>query len=559
MKILSKLLLIAIAIHGLFLANFLLFHNFFQQDEWHGFGIMLSLKNEYVTLYRSPMELLLGDRFGARGITYTMFNFFKLNPIPYGLLAFGYHAINTFLVYKLSQKLTKQTALSLLAALFFLINEVGNEAYTWFGTMNGSAISVSFLLASLIFYLQYAQGDKKYRHLVFSLMTLWISFLFKEIASFVFLLYPIIFYIYNPNVLKNIKFFLKIHIPFAVFAIVIISYLIKSVLFIPGDRANYVATDHSFIQTLIIRIIQYPFEGFTQTILPNEITFKISGLLTQVLSPSLIPQTTDFDIAAQTTNAEIAIAIFSLIFFAIIFFAILKLRKNNDLPMMQTLIISTLMGILSFLPYIIINRSFSYFDSRYYYTSTVALSIVLAVLLYSTIGIKTYARKILLGVLIFGYIFMHESVLFSDIQLLSERASERQFFLTEVKQTIPTLKNKTVFYLTGDSGGYYGLEELKAPFQSGPGHVLMVHYTLEHQLSPDFFREDPWTKALDVGFLYDILGQGYREVGNQGFGYYYNKVDLQKDLDRKLFSENDIIALYYNSEDKKLKKIQYEK
>ena len=193
---LKKIIVAAILAHSVLIAYFLLLKQFFQQDEWHGFGIILAWGIKYVTLNKSIPELLLGDRVGARLLTFGLFSFFHLNPIPYGAFALMMQLLNTFLVFLLSKKLTKQIPTALLATFLFLVNELGNEAYTWFGTMTGSLTATTFFLLSLLLLLKFID-TQRYRFVLLSTILLWFSFLFKEIAAFAFIFYPILFFVYS--------------------------------------------------------------------------------------------------------------------------------------------------------------------------------------------------------------------------------------------------------------------------------------------------------------------------------------------------------------------------
>lgn len=547
-EVFKKIIAAAILIHAGLLAYFLLFIQYFQQDEWHGFGIILSYGTKYITLGKSAIELLLGDRVGARIITFGLFNLFKLNTFPYGLFALIFHLANTSLIYLITKKLTKNSTVALLASFLFLINEVGNEAYSWFGTMTGSLTSVFFFLLSFVFFLKFIDTEK-IKFVLLSTFLLWLSFLFKEVAGFAFIFYPILFLIYSKKK-KNIKSLLKNHLSFFILGIIMLTYFAKTVLFIPGDRANYVNTGRSLIPSLTSNLMKYLAEGLIQTAIPNLYLFKLSDKLTQVINPNFPKDSLDFLIASQNINAEITIGLLLILAVVAIFWLLRKVKLSSDLS--KTLKISFFMSLLSFIPYVVINRSFSYLDSRYYYVSSIGISIFLAILIFSLFKNNKKFFKIS-AILIFSmYVFIHESTLFSDFQLMADRSKERQYFLKQIENLVPVLPKKTVFFITGDSEGYYGLPELKTPFQSGLGHVLMVKYTTEGKLNPLFFQENPWTKALDVGFLYDILGQGYRKIGNQGFGYYYDKSDLEKALNQNLFDKKDIIPLYYKQGQMKL-------
>lgn len=548
----NKIIIWLISIHLSLLAIFLLFFQYFQQDEWHGFGIILSQGLKYITLDKPIPELLLGDRVGARVLTFGLFNIFHLNPLPYGLVALSLHSINTFLVFIVARRLTNQRSIALLSALFFLVNELGNEAYSWFGTMNGSATSVLFFLISLYLFLKFIDTNK-FKFTVASAFILWLSFLFKEISAFAFILYPIIFFTYTPLTKKSLLWFTKKYSPFIIITVVFLLYFAKTVLFIPGDQANYVSPKGSFVPTLLTHSLQYPLEGIVQTFIPNSILFLISPFTTRLAEPNLTTYSLEFLIASQDKYAEVTIVIILMIITPIIAFVLGKKWKNITKDIKRVLIISPLMIALSFLPYVVLNRSFSYLDSRHYYMATIGASTFLATLLFSLLNIfrsvKIRALAVTIGII---YVVVHEVILFEDFKLLYKRSNERQVFLRQVENFVPNLSQKTVFYITGDSGGYYGLEELKVPFQSGLGQVLMVTYVTGGQLNPDFFKEETLAKLYDVGFLYDILGQGYREVEGQGFGYYFDHTQLQKALDKKLFTKKDVVSLYYDNENKKL-------
>ncbi|MBI2613566.1 MAG: hypothetical protein HYW62_02245 [Candidatus Levybacteria bacterium] len=549
-EVFKKIVAVGILIHIILLANFLLFLQYFQQDEWHGFGIILSYGTKYITVDKTLVELLLGDRIGARIITFGLFNLFELNTLPYGAFGFTFHVANAFLIFLLTKKLTKNLLISTLASFLFLINELGHEAYSWFGTMTGSSTSVFFLLLSLIFFLKFIDNGKV-KLVLLSTFLLWVSFLFKEIGAFAFVFYPVLFSIYSLK-RTGIKILLKKHLTLIILGLIMLSFFIKTVLFIPGDRANYVNTGSSLIPNIAMHSIQYPLEGIVQLIIPNFYLFKLSDITTRIVNPNLPSDSLGFLIASQNSNAEITILLLLVAFAILIFWLMRKLKfSSNSLKALKA---SIILAALSFLPYVVINSSFSYLDSRYYYAGSIGVAIFLAVLIFNLLSSNKRVFKIIAVFVLFLYVFIHESTLFSDLKLMADRSKERQNFLKQVENLVPVLPKKTVFFITGNSEGYYGLPELKTPFQSGLGHVLMVKYTTKRELNPDFFKEATFAKALDVGFLYDTLGQGYRQKDGKGFGYYYDKLELNKAIGQNLFDKDDVIYLYYNSETKKLER-----
>ncbi|MFH0863479.1 MAG: hypothetical protein V1858_00105 [Candidatus Gottesmanbacteria bacterium] len=545
-------LILVIVINLFLLFYFLAFCQYFQQDEWHSFGLILSLKERYISIDLPFWELILGGaRVGARIIGYYLFNIFKLNPFPYGIMAFLYHATNTLLVFWITRTLTKQKVTALLAALFFLINEVGNEAYSWFGTMNGSATSVILFLLSFLALLKFIES-KKNIFVLLSFLFLWLSFLFKETAVLAFVFYLYIFWVYQRS---NLKLLLIKLLPFFILALGVISYMMKVVFVISGDQANYVGHQASYLPKLIFHLFQYPLEGTVQTFFPNAVILNLSNLFTRIFFRSLTPNTIEFETAVENSSAEIIIWLLIALFIFIFLKFFYRKFLTSPLPIKCTLILSGFILVLSFLPLVVLNRSFIYFDSRHYYLATVGGSIILATFLFNIVGFDNKRARVIFLSVVIGYFILHESVLLSDFKLQAERSRERQNFLKQVTSLVPRLTTKTIFLTSGNTVGYYGLPELKVPFQSGLGQVLMVHYTVKGQLSADFFKEEPWQKAFDVGFLYDILGQGYREVNGQGFGYFYSKEELDKIINKKQFNTRDVIHLDYDSDKQNLNRL----
>lgn len=545
---LKNVLILIILIHLVFLVYFLSFVQFFQQDEWLTFTNILSQGSNYLGLDKNYFDVLFGQRTGGRIIFFTLFNLFGLNPTPYGLLAFSLHATNTGLVFLITRILTNKKSIALLASIFFLVNEAGNEAYSWFSAMNSSAPALMFFLLSLLFYIKFLRNKKIIFALV-SLLFLSASLFFKESSIFALIFYPILFFIYNQNK-KNIIQFLKVSFPVFLLGIFFFIYFLNSVLFIPGSRANYIDTGKSLLPSLLIHSLQYPLEGIVNTVIPNYFLFLLSPFTTMLLEPSLSKNSLEFLVASQDKYAEITTILILLILGGTILLLLKKKWKILRYDIKNTLISSIIMSALSFLPYIVLNRSFAYFDSRHYYIASAGMSIFLATLLLTLISNRKIFKTIIFLIIV-GYIALNEYVLISDFKLMTERSQERQNFLRQFESQVPQLKQNSVFFITGNSAGYYGLEELKVPFQSGLGNILAIQYVTKSQLNPSFLA-----KEGELGFLYDILGQGYKEVGLQGFGYYYSAKKLRKAIDQKLFSKDDVITLFYNSEAKELKKIE---
>lgn len=535
-------------VFGLFLAVILSF-SYFQQDEWHAFGMIRSYGFEYVTSGKPIWISLLSDRIGARFIMYVLFSVFNTNPVPYGLFSLIIHLLNSFLLFVLVFRTTQNKKVGIIASLFFLINSVGYQAYGWFGTMAGSATSVTFILLSLIFYFNFLI-EKKYIYSFLSFLFLWISFLFKEVGYFLFAAYPILWFAYIKNM--SVKLFIKDNLLFLIYGIILTIFFIQSILFIPGVRANYVAPESLGLIKIPTHLISYPLEGISQIFIPSSFVFGLAWIFTRLLKPSLEVDTSPFDQFYTVAMANYISVILSiiLVIFSTVFYKkyVGSMKKNIKLLFLSSISIL----ILSFLPYAVLDKFDAYLDLRHYYPIAIGASMIVGVMFFSLFSIaKNSKRKI--AIMFFAGLFAYHGIalidnLFNQLLISQERIS----ILNQIKKIAPNLPDKTVFFVTGNSPGYYGIEELKIPFQSGFGQVLMIAYSSGNSFYSLLFKEESFWKTADGGFLYDTLAQGYRETNGVGFGYYYDRKILKEELDKKLFSKESVISLFYDSDQKKI-------
>jgi len=527
----------------------LLANSFFQQDEWHSFGLILGYGKRYLTLDKSFWQILLFERIGSKLITYWLFNLFDTNAIGFGILAWLLHVTNSLLVYLLTSKLIRNKRTGLLAGSFFLVSSVSHQGYSWFGTMVGTTFSVTLMLLSLISYLNYLFKPKK-PTLFLSLSLLTLSFFFKETALFIFLLYPLIWIIKQKQKI-TLPRFLQNNAPTLILGVLIITLFTRTIIAIPGERANYVEINNRGPVKLLSHLIRFPTEGSIQIFLPASITFPLAQVLTRIWRPDLIPETSEYDAFYQTQAAE-TVSVILLLFFIFSLYKFSKkylLKTNTNLK--QAFSISLIFLILSFLPYTILSRFDAYLESRYYYAPAIGAALLLAVI--SQVYLQKEKRiKFLTYLFLIVFLMLHALLTVKDLYSLVITGQIRKKVLADIVKIVPKLPLVTIFYITGNSPGFYGLPELKVPFQSGLGHVLMVEYARKGQLSPKFFTEQTLTQALDVGFLYDIVGQGYKIIEGKGFGYFLDGDILAATLTENKLTKKDIIPLFYDADLKKI-------
>lgn len=543
----TKKLEFFISLFGILTALILSF-TYFQQDEWHTFGTIQAYGFRYVTLDKNLFDLLTSDRVGARAIVYMLFSLFGVSSIPFATFAIIIHSFNSYLIYKLAKKLTKIELIPVISAAFFFFNSLGHQAYSWFGTVTGSATCVTFVLISLLFYFKFLE-KRQFKNLLFSLFFIWVSFLFKESGYFIFLLYPITWFLYEG---RKIKLFFVKNWPLLLYGTLMTVILARSIIFISGERANYVSADTSGSIKLLTHLIFYPLEGVGQSFVPFQFIFEAGRQATYIFKPTLQPDTPQFDLFYTTVATEVVVIILS---FAVITLFVLSYKKilNKDRQLTKFYLFSLALLILSFLPYVVLDKFDAYLDSRYYYMGLVGSSFLFSIFAVSiTKQVKSFFKRNTF-ILFMSLIFLsHMFYLGSDLFSLTKVGRERKNIIGEIQKTVPALHRKTIFYISGDSPGYYGLPELKIPFQSGFGQVLLTVYGVKDKQIVQLFREDTLGHALDAGFLYDTLAQGYKEENGRGFGYFYDKDLLEEQISVKKFNRDDVASFFYDSNNNKI-------
>lgn len=524
------------------------FGMWFQQDEWHSFGFIASEGIRYVTLDHSPFQLLLTDRIGARVINYLLFTRFALASQWYAAIAFLFHLVNTLLVYALASSLLKRKTGAWIAALFFLVNSVSHQAFTWFGTMAGSAPSVTFILLSVIFYLRFLREENN-RAKYFSLLFLWISFLFKETGLFLFVLYPLYYVLLKKGKMGKM---VREHIPFIGYAALIV-VLRMGEIFAPAGETNVLITARSGLGGIIGNLFLYPFSAVSQLFVPSQVMYAWTQKIVPFVFPAIEPGTTAFDLASQVTVGN-ALSVLLSVLLLLCIFIVFKRGEKGERDKRRVIVGSLLFLLLSFLPYVFIRKGEAYLEPRYYYAGAAAAAILAGVIIDGFLMSKK-RLTVAIGVLfVFFFVLTHSRIVRDDLRFQKQVGEERRAIVNAIVRRVPTIPPKVIFYVTGDTG-YYGLGELTVPFQSGLGQVLLLTYSLKGQIDPTFFREGSFIETQDRGFLYDTIAQGYKEVGSRGFGYFWDKAVLADAVHHYRVDPQNIFSFYYHGQTHQLETI----
>lgn len=533
-----------------------LFDSFYEQDEWKGIGIYLTTdSNSYCVNTDQPLQTLLGQgRQLSALITCFSYNHFPFNTAPMVFYRLGLHFINSLLVFLILRKVLKREVFAILGSSFFAVNAVAQGTVTWFAAHGTIPATTMILLAflALLKSVRYKrslglQGDyedenkrgfgKKW--LVVSIFALYISFLFKQIDLFMFILFPLWALMYSGSSKKNASFFnafsKKYYLLLVGFFLFIGYWLVhfKSIsgteaLFLTGSSAN-------FYITLIVRSILYPLTSFSLVFVPPETFLTFARFITNIYYP-LVPAQ-QFILIAQTIVLDLLAVILSFLIFVVILF----LQKRVDVDSRKYIWFFVIFILLSFLPYVMISKSYAYLESRYYYLAAVGAAFILAWIISA---VWDLSRKVGLVLILFAFLFIsyHAIEVHKYVEKQKEVSLERKNFLSQLTSIQPNLdSNKNVFLITGSDDFY--LSGNKAPFQSGIGHTLAVWYYHTGKVPKEVAKE---------GKLFEIGSQGYFEYDAYGFGYFYDLDLFKKSVVKNELPASSINAYYYNAEKKEL-------
>lgn len=109
------------------------------------------------------------------------YSLFGLNPLPYHLLNVLLHLLNTWLVYKLAEKLSGKKITALLVALFFAIHPMHVESVAWISERK-DVLYTAFYLLSLLMYLRFLKAENKTKLYIAALLLFVCSLLSKSAA-----------------------------------------------------------------------------------------------------------------------------------------------------------------------------------------------------------------------------------------------------------------------------------------------------------------------------------------------------------------------------------------
>ncbi len=529
----------------LVLAGYLpIIFGFFQQDEWLGLARFIPFKDGSFSEVFLNAIAPSGTHYTplATIVIYLMFSIFGLNYPLYAIVSIILHILASLLIFSLAKAIFGNSKLAFCAMILFGVSSAGFQATSWPIADISTHFSTIFGFLSLILFFKFMQKIKKHL-LIFSLITLLISLLFKENTIGFFILFPAMLFIFSSiNKSSKIKYSLII-------ILVGLIYLSLRLMMLHSLSQTF-SQGNSNQPTFkfLYNVVYIAPRAFSQSLVPSFQMYEITHGVTKFLPASLTGEfgSPKYDKFVLESIFEIANI---LLFLGLVAFCLFLFKHSNS-KASKIIVFSVLFVLINSLPLMFApERAGIIFtiDSRNLYLISTG-TIILIITIGSLIRNKTN-----LIVLFLIYITLNLLWLSQQTSKLMKEGQERREILNKIKSEYPNFPPKSIIYTESDSS-FYGLppNEKILPFQSGFGQMLLVWYDSSMDFPKDFFKNK---------FLWEITDQGYKESKENkevGFGYFRDFSLLTKAVEGNNIPLESIIAFSYDSQNKDLRNMSTE-
>lgn len=514
-----------------------LWNTFFQQDEWASLGFVLGNGLLGNISSFSALELLTGkERILGSLLNNGIHLLFPFQIAAFSVFALALHWLNSVLVYLLITRLTKSRVTALAGAVYFSVASVSSQAVSWISANTTTLPNAFFVLLSLHSILSYSVRGEK-RNVWLSFLFAYIAALFKESSLFLFLVLPIVYSLYSKRTLRSV---IGEFAPLFGCVAALGAFRLWTLLGAEGQGGVFVTRgDNSFVR-LAWHGLLYPLVGLSQLYIPRQILFPIS----EALGKSMYTFVSGHPYGQAVVLVLIGDLVSILASFCITLITLAALTVKKLRP---TILFGMAFLVLSFLPFVVVDRPASTFlESRYYYLGEIGAAVVLAAFLEWTVvwyrSGKSFLRIFGLGIVWVGVsLFLIKNAVYIHRDIVSDSilGRERISFLRQLDTLVPNLPERPILYVTGDSPGYYGIPNLAVPFQQGVGYTMMVWLYKSGRIPKELMRSM---------YLWNISEQGYREAGSMAFGYFWDRRALLETLrTNPKIIPSQIVALQYIS------------
>lgn len=520
---------------------------FFQQDEWNGFGYVIFLRQ---SPWWAWFNLLGPSHFIPLSQFYwfVMYRLFGYEAQYYALNALTLHAIASFLVFMLAKKISQNAWIGALTAFLFVTNSRSAQAFTHLAVFPATITSFIVIMSFFL----YLTGLKnkvilEKKDLGFLLGIFFVSVFLREDGLILPVLLPVYFWLFSPKVFqrKNLWFF-------AVFYAVIAAFFGFRVYIQTHAVQAIAVTGSSFKKIYLYNAISLPFKLIVQNI------FEGINLFNAFWENKRLAYT---EYHHQITVGLMYTVVYDFVILGVFnglaaFFLFVSRKISNRHFWRSVLFCIAWILVAAFL-LAAVGRPHNVVESRYLYLSSFA---VLFIVSSTLIGLWSMPyRRPLLRMIVQAFIGLGIIVLtvtsYKEMQVTIKRyvfqSSARKNILVDLMKIHPTIPKKAIFYVACKTTCYRNIEgfgvpnDLVLPYTSGPGWIILLYYAQKDEKAYAQF----FTPYNGKEFLWDYGAEGYRTVGEYGFGFFRTKELLLETLERESLPPETVIGVTYDETD----------
>ncbi|MFZ2025199.1 MAG: hypothetical protein WAV51_02885 [Microgenomates group bacterium] len=492
---------------------------------------------------KTLFDILLGNgRFLGGILNNISFYFFKDSAIPFAVFTLVIHTLNSYLAYLVAKKITKNDHIAFITACVFSVPATANQAISWFAATTQTLGGMTFVFLSILASVK-GYTDKKRMWQIVAWIFAYIAFLFKESSFFVFpllLLLPSFITVKAPRI--QWKKYVYILTPLLILG----GYKILQFF---GIALNQLQNGESLLKIAkaLFNMGFYPLVSLGQFFVPLRFMLRIAPAFSKFNYGFMENVAVDNPINSVLVGDLVSV----ILSFGFIIFMIYIYAKHK--PFQKGMLFSLCWYILSFVPMAVFlnERNTSYVESRYLYFSFFPVAMMVGFFLTALrIKIETVMKNRVIAYMVVYSILA--VFLYKQITLLQREINQNVLYgsgikiaMSAIRGSYPTIPNKPIFYVEGDRDFFYPNNPL--PFQLGTGYMLSLTFMSNPVIPKELFKES---------YLWHFFDQGYKEIGNKGFGYYWNKKDLVELFKtNKDISVDQLVGIYYYGNDQRVRDI----
>jgi hypothetical protein len=490
---------------------------------------------------KTLVDILFGSgRFLGGFLNNLFFYFFHDNPMPFAVFALIVHTLNSYLAYLLAKKVTKNSHIAFITACVFSIPVAANQAISWFAATTQTLGGMTFVLLALLAAIDGLIQKKKQLQKAAWVLA-YIAFLFKESSFFVFPLLLLLPYVVMQKVQPVYR---KIYPLLLILFLGLGSY--KTMQFFGMDMSHLLNSQYLLkLAKVAFNMWFYPLVSLGQFFVPLRFMLKIAPAFAKFNYGFMSDVTADNPVASVIVADMISI---TLSFICIILMMYVYFKNGN---FRKSILFSLCWFVMSFIPMTVFlpERNTSYLESRYLYFSYFPVAMMVGFMLNEVRKIIGSIVKHASTAYVISYIIL-TLFIYKQVTLMQREINQNVMYgsdirtaMSVIRSAYPALPDKPIFFVEGDRNFYYPNNVL--PFQLGTGYMLSLTFISNPGIPKELFRDS---------YLWHFFDQGYKEIGDKGFGYFWNKKDLLNFFrtNKNLFVDQ-LVGIYYYGNDRRVR------